>query len=431
MKIIAIAFKDLWRAFRSFFALAFMFGVPILMTALFAFLFGGIGSDDAEFSIPKTDVLFVNQDEGSPLVSSFNMDGQEFSKMSEMLFGYLQQDSFDDLMTLKKSDELEARSAVDEQEVDLALIIPENFTNTLIGGSKEPSQIEFYQNLEAGIGNEIVQSIVLSLVDSFSSSVIINDTVTSIMEDNSIQLSQAEQISLMSNFSSDMESGQTESQDNINVIQPAEGKSENDGGDPLQTILRSIMAGMMIFYAFFTGTSAAQTILQEQENGTLARLFTSPTSTATILNGKFLAGFLMIIVQVSTLLIFANLVFGIQWGPIIPLVFAAISLVAPATSFGIFVMSLVKGTKQAGVIYGGVLTFTGMLGISSVFVMGTPIEEAFNYLPLFVPQGWAMNAFKSSWQGDWQQVLIHASGMVLLAIIFFLAGNARFKKRFS
>lgn len=139
----------------------------------------------------------------------------------------------------------------------------------------------------------------------------------------------------------------------------------------------------------------------------------------------------MIIVQVSTLLIFANLVFGIQWGPVIPLVFAAISLVALATSFGIFVMSLVKGTKQAGVIYGGVLTFTGMLGISSVFVIGTPIEKAFDYLPLLVPQGWAMNAFEASWQGDWQQVLIHASGMILLAIIFFFVGNARFKKRFS
>jgi ABC-2 type transport system permease protein len=191
------------------------------------------------------------------------------------------------------------------------------------------------------------------------------------------------------------------------------------------------MAGMMIFYAFFTGTSAAQTILQEEENGTLARLFTSPTSTTTILNGKFLAGFLMIIVQVLTLLLFANLVFGIQWGPILPLVIAAISLVALATSFGIFVMSLVNGTKQAGIIYGGVLTFTGMLGISSVFVMGTPIEKAFNYLPLLVPQGWAMNAFKASWNGDGQQVLIHSFGMIILAVIFFSIGNARFKKRFS
>jgi ABC-2 type transport system permease protein len=431
MKIIAIALKDLWRAFRSFFALAFMFGVPILMTAMFAFLFGGIGGEDSEFNLPETEVFVVNQDEGSTLVSSFSSQGNEFSKMSDMLLDTLQQDTFQDLMTLKSANELEARSAVDNQQVDLAMIIPENFTNALIGQSQGPSQIEFYQSPDSGFGTEIVQSIVMSVVDGFSSGALIQDTVTSILENHDIQLSQVEQISLLTDFASEMETDQTGSQTNINVIRPTEGQLEDDQGNPLQTILRSIMAGMMIFYAFFTGTSAAQTILQEEENGTLARLFTSPTSTTTILNGKFLAGFLMIIVQVLTLLLFANLVFGIQWGPILPLVIAAISLVALATSFGIFVMSLVKGTKQAGIIYGGVLTFTGMLGISSVFVMGTPIEKAFNYLPLLVPQGWAMNAFKASWNGDGQQVLIHSFGMIILAVIFFSIGNARFKKRFS
>ena len=37
------------------------------------------------------------------------------------------------------------------------------------------------------------------------------------------------------------------------------------------------MGGMMIFYAFFTGASTGQTILQEEEEGTLPRLFTTPT----------------------------------------------------------------------------------------------------------------------------------------------------------
>jgi hypothetical protein len=69
MKTLSIAIKDMLRAFRSFFALAFMFGVPILMTILFAFLFGGAaGDEDAEFSLPVTDVIIVNQDEGNPYV---------------------------------------------------------------------------------------------------------------------------------------------------------------------------------------------------------------------------------------------------------------------------------------------------------------------------------------------------------------------------
>ena len=46
----------------------------------------------------------------------------------------------------------------------------------------------------------------------------------------------------------------------------------------------------MIFYAFFTGASAIQNIIVEEEKGTLQRLFTTPTTTSVVLGGKFLAG---------------------------------------------------------------------------------------------------------------------------------------------
>ncbi len=432
MKIIAIAIKDLWRAFRSFFALAFMFGVPILMTAMFAFLFGGIGGNEPEFTIPRTDVVIVNQDEGSLLVPNFEVEGKNsFSTMGEMLVDTLQQETFEDLMTLTTANEADARLAVDNQQAGMALIIPAEFTNALIGQSNQPAEIEFYQDPELSLGPQIIQSIVMSVVDGFSSGILTLDTVTTVLEDQGVILNQVENMTLLSNLTAGSDSQQDAGDTNLNIITPTINTAGSEQANPLQTILRSIMAGMMIFYAFFTGTSAAQTILQEQENGTLARLFMTPTPTTTILNGKFLAGFLMIIVQVIVLLGFANLVFGIYWGPLISLLMASIGLVALATSFGIFVMSLVKSTKQAGIIFGAVLTFTGMLGISSVFVMGTPIEKAFNYIPLLVPQGWAMNAFEASWNDNGVQTLLHTGGMLVLAILFFAIGNARFKKRFN
>ena len=41
MKILDIALKDMTRSFRSMFALIFMFGIPLLMTGMFYFMFGG------------------------------------------------------------------------------------------------------------------------------------------------------------------------------------------------------------------------------------------------------------------------------------------------------------------------------------------------------------------------------------------------------
>jgi ABC-type Na+ efflux pump permease subunit len=432
MKTLSIAVKDMGRAFRSFFALAFMFGVPILMTVMFAFLFGGLGSDEEpEFTLPITDIVIVNQDEGSQTVPDFSDGISSFASLGDLFVATLQTDSFADLMNISLNDERAARLAVDSQEAGMAIIIPPSFTNVLIGQSSQQAEILFYKDPTLTMGPQVIQSVVMRIIDGFSSSSLSIDTVLSVLEENGVVLNQQQQTELFQNLNETMRSDQEGGRSNITILPPEPEIGEQDQTNPLQFILRNIMAGMMIFYAFFTGTSAAETILQEEENGTLARLFTTPTNTSTILNGKFLAGFMMIIVQVVVLLIFANLVFGINWGPVAPLIFVSIGLVTLATSFGISLMSLVKNTKQSGIVFGVVLTFTGMFGMSSVFVIGTPVEESFKYLPLLVPQGWAMSAIRASWNGNTSQAILFTIGMLVISILLFFVGNARFKKRFG
>ena len=46
MKAFDIALKDMTRSFRSAFAVVFMFGVPLLVTGMFYFMFGNIASDE-------------------------------------------------------------------------------------------------------------------------------------------------------------------------------------------------------------------------------------------------------------------------------------------------------------------------------------------------------------------------------------------------
>ena len=137
------------------------------------------------------------------------------------------------------------------------------------------------------------------------------------------------------------------------------------------------------------------------------------------------------IIQVTVLLGFANLVFGINWGSFLYLIPFTIGLVALSNAFGIFIMSLVKNTKQAGIIFGGVLTLTGMLGISNVFTVGTPAEAAFKVIPLVVPQGWAMKSIEAAWTGNLINTLLYAGGMLLWSLIFYLIGNTRFTRRLA
>jgi ABC-type Na+ efflux pump permease subunit len=342
----------------------------------------------------------------------------------------LQGNAVTELMQVALADETEARAAVDAREAGLAIIIPPNFTEALTGMPEETAEIEFYQDPELSLGPQITQSIVMGVVDGFSSGVISMDAILQSLNQQGVILSPTQQAQLIESLTQNGQETYSSPSGGLMVLPPTD-TAESDSPSLLQTIIRSIMGGMMIFYAFYTGVSAAQTILQEQENGTLARLFISPTPVRTILNGKFLAGFLMIIVQVITLLLFGWLAFQISWGPLLNLAIFTIGLVATAASFGIFVMSLVKDTKQAGIIYGAVLTLTGMLGISSIFTVGTSAEEAFKFIPLAVPQGWAMQALEAAWGGNLGNTLLLTGGMLVWSLVFFLVGNTRFKKRFA
>jgi ABC-2 type transport system permease protein len=413
--------------------LAFMFGVPILMTVLFAFLFGGAGGDeDADFTLPVTDVILVNQDDGNPYVQDLEYGGEIVDSLGEVLVTILKGEEFADIMDIATKDsESQAKVEVDAQTAGLAVIIPPDFSNALSAQGTEDVNIEFYKDPDLSLGPQIVQSIMMGIVDGFSSATLSIESILKTLESEGVVLTAEERMALIGALTQDEDTALEENMADLTIIPPADLGAEEDQGNFMTKLLRGIMGGMMIFYAFYTGTSAAQTILEEEENGTLARLFISPTDTRTILNGKLLAGVLMVSVQIVILMVFSNLVFGIHWGSFGLLVIFSVGLVMLTNSFGIFAISLAKSTKQAGILYGAVLTFTGMLGISGVFTGGTPVEEAFRFLPLLVPQGWAMRTIEYVWSANIGKTLLFSGGMIAWSLVFFLIGNARIKRRYA
>ena len=135
MKIIDIALKDLTRSMRSTFAVLFMFGVPLLVTGMFYFMFGNIASEDGGFNLPVTRVAIANLDEGSPdLQLGTSMlglpAGQALSNVGEIVALILQNEAVADLVTVTLvKDAVTARGAVDDNTADAAIIIPPEFSS--------------------------------------------------------------------------------------------------------------------------------------------------------------------------------------------------------------------------------------------------------------------------------------------------------------
>jgi ABC-2 type transport system permease protein len=428
MKILDIALKDMTRSFRSIFALIFMFGIPLLMTGMFYFMFGGAAKGGQGFSVPVTKVVVANLDQGGPsfdLVKTQFPGGAQARSLGDMVLATLQDKSFATLMVISQATSAEtARAQVDSQKAGVALIIPADFSQRFSDPNGQ-ANLELYKDPTLTLGPSIIESIISQFMDSMSSAKVAVDVVT--RQTGSTDPALIGQVVVQ--YVASIPAGD-QSATWLDLQAPANSKPASN---TLSLVVSFIMGGMTIFYAFFTGTSTAQSILREDEDGTLPRLFTTPTTRAAVLGGKFLSVGLTVVVQMTVLLVLGRLIFGIQWGSLLPLALVTAGTVLAASTFGIFIISLLKNTKQAGAVLGGVLTVTGMLGMIKIFTMGSSASPAWADLAsMFVPQGWAVRGLSQVMNAaSLNDILLTCLALLGMSVVFFLIGVLRFQKRYA
>jgi ABC-2 type transport system permease protein len=214
------------------------------------------------------------------------------------------------------------------------------------------------------------------------------------------------------------------------LVSPSAGETET--ADPLQKMMGLTMAGQMIFFAFFTAGNAMLSILKESEEGTLARLFTTPTDRTSILTGKFLAVFITVLIQGLVLMVAGRIAFGVQWGSPGSVTLALVAQVVAAAGLGVLLISLVKSSKQGGPVLGGGLTMLGMLG--GLFTMNIPggMPAAFNAIGNFIPQGWVLKGWRLALDGAAAgDLLMPFVVTAVMGAIMFVVGARMFRRRFA
>ena len=429
MKAIQIALKDLVRSYRSAFALMFMFGIPLFVTGMFYLMFGNQSTQpEASLALPVTRVVIANLDAGDKalaqsLVLSSGTNGAAAGSLGDLVVDSLQSPALAEFMQISlAADEASARVAVDTQAADVAILIPAHFSADFSAKHGQASLI-IYQAPALTTGAEIVIAVLGQVADGLSGNKIAVDTV--LAGDYRGDLQSAAVLTAQQYLQASAAFQDPAALIELHApVQPAATSS------PLTSIIGPIMGGMMIFFAFFTAGSTALSILKESEEGTLARLFTTPTRQATILGGKFLAVGLTVLVQVTLLLIVANQVFHIAWGALGAVVCAAVGIIACAAAFGIFLASLMRTTRQGGAVFGGLMTVTGMLGMITIFTGGS--AGAVERVALLTPQGWAVRGLTLAMQGaSLNETALNLLVLLALSGLFMGAGIYRFQKRYA
>ncbi len=423
MNAVTIAWKDLARTLRSPFSLVMMFGAPLLVTGLLYFAFGSLVGGNKGATIPVTQVQVVNLDVPAAQAGGF--------AAGQMLVDFLQGDKLQNVVAVSPAaDEAAARGAVDNRQAGVAIIVPPDFSQAVLSPERHAS-VTLYQDPTLSIGPGIVKDLTNHFLDGFSGSRIAADVAVAQLNAHGAGAGTGAASRVPQQYAAWLQA--SENHDNetpagMTILAPPGKRPAAPGGIGM---IGPIMAGMLVFFVFFMGANGAESIVQEDEDGTLARLFTTPTPQAAILGGKFLGVLGVLVVQTATLLLASMLLFGITWGRPWTVGLVTAGMIVAATGFGVMLMSLVKSTRQTGPVLGGAMVLTGMLG--GLFTNGIPdIPPTFDKVMLSTPQGWAMHGWKLALSGAAPlDALLPAGIMFLLGVVFFAVGVLLFRRRFA
>ncbi len=411
-KILAIAWKDLRSTFRNVPALVMMLAAPLALAALLGFAFGGGNG----FDIAATKVVVANLDRGGAEA------GQNAGAAIQSIL--TSKDLKDVLETSTKSSEAAARQAVDDGKAAVAVIVPEDFSAVVFGSDPTAtSRVELYENPTSEIGGSIVEGVVGQVLADFNGSRAAAAGAVALRSDAGgdppaaqVAGTAAEQFNHAGGVSAGLQ---------ISQRSPQAGATEKE-----VSVTGAILSGMMIFFMFFGAANVARTILTEDRDGTMPRLFTTPTRHGVIIAGKFVSVFVTVLVQAIVLLIAGRLIFGIQWGRLDAVVLLTVVAAGVAGGLALLVISFAKTPAQAGAIGSGVYLVLALLGGN--FTGTAQSSGVYGIVQKFTPNGWLIEGWDTTMRGGgaldirWQ-VLVPLG----FAVAFFFFAVLKMRRRFA
>jgi ABC-2 type transport system permease protein len=148
--------------------------------------------------------------------------------------------------------------------------------------------------------------------------------------------------------------------------------------------------GMAVFFVFFTVEFGVRSLLDERQEGTLARLLVAPLRPAWIVAGKVASGFVVGVASMGALVVATALLLDAEWGDPVGVVLLVLFGVASAVAVTALVATLAKTPQQAG-------GYTSLVTVVLGLVGGTffPISQAsfLGTVSLVAPQAWMMRGF--------------------------------------
>lgn len=189
-------------------------------------------------------------------------------------------------------------------------------------------------------------------------------------------------------------------------------------------------AGMGVFFLFFTVQFGVSGLLEEEREGTLARLLAAPVRRESVIAGKGLVSFglgtlsMVILVAATTWLI------GARWGSPAGVILLIVTGVLSGTGIMALVASAARTPEGAGNLGSIIAVILGMLG-GTFFQVGQG-DDLLSRLSLVTPHAWFLRGLGDLAGGaQWTSALPAAGAMAVFALITGSLGWVLLRRRLA
>jgi ABC-2 type transport system permease protein len=174
-------------------------------------------------------------------------------------------------------------------------------------------------------------------------------------------------------------------------------------------------AGMAVFFLFFTVQFGVTSLLEERNDGTLARLLAAPIPKASILAGKLLTSFLLGVISMLVLVVATSLLFGASWGNPAGVAVLVAAAILAATGIMALIATLARSPEQASNWQSVVAVILGLLG--GTFFPIAQSSGILSRLTFVAPQAWFLRGLGDLRGGSISVVWEPALAMLAFAVV--------------
>ncbi|HHK5534516.1 TPA: ABC transporter permease [Bacillus mobilis] len=398
MKSFIIAWKDLKIRLIDRRGFMMMLIMPLLLTAILGSALSNIFDNGG---LPKTVVGYyqVGTDEFADVFQKDVLQSQELK---------------DDVKVKIVNSQEELEDMLKEKKIDVGIVIPNKWSEQVQDGKlKEPKVfIDPSKDIQAKIAE--------SMIRSFSERVqtVAVSTKSVVTELVKSQHSNVEQIA--KEVSGGLQTVATSGANNI---------EKGTIGKKTVAAMQYYAAAMLVMFLLYNITVGAKSVVTEQRTETLARLFSTPTSSFSILFGKFLGTLLFACIQLGMFIVATHLMFQVEWGgDLSQIVVVGISYAICVSGLSMLIAAFIREEKTADVMGGIGIQILAILGGSMLPIYVFP--DTLQTIANVAPNKWALTSFLNIMSGTpWDALLPVIFSLCSAGIVSVIIGTLRLRTR--